>query len=100
MRRFVILLIGLALVAAVAADQADSNPSKSKSAAELWTRIKENLQNLKEKTPDSEKLLKLISSMPGLGQLKHLRVKRNNFGDLPVKCGPNQEKIHGACQDV
>lgn len=25
---------------------------------------------------------------------------RNNFGDLPVKCGPNQEKIHGECQDV
>lgn len=25
---------------------------------------------------------------------------RNNFGDLPVKCGPNQEKIHGACRDV
>lgn len=25
---------------------------------------------------------------------------RNNFGDLPTKCGPNQEKIHGECQDV
>lgn len=25
---------------------------------------------------------------------------RNNFGDLPVKCGPNQEKIHGECHDV
>lgn len=25
---------------------------------------------------------------------------RNSFGDLPVKCGPNQEKIHGECRDV
>lgn len=25
---------------------------------------------------------------------------RNNFGDLPVKCGPNQEKIDGECHDV
>lgn len=25
---------------------------------------------------------------------------RNNFGDLPVKCGPNQERIHGECRDV
>lgn len=25
---------------------------------------------------------------------------RNNFGDLPQKCGPNQERINGECQDV
>lgn len=28
------------------------------------------------------------------------RIRRNNFGDLPVKCGPNQEKIDGECHDV
>lgn len=25
---------------------------------------------------------------------------RNNFGDLPKKCGPNEEKIHGECREV
>lgn len=28
------------------------------------------------------------------------RTKRNNFGDLPVKCGPDQEKIDGECHYV
>lgn len=27
-------------------------------------------------------------------------INRNSFGDLPVKCGPNQEKIRGVCRDV
>lgn len=25
---------------------------------------------------------------------------RNNFGDLPRKCGPNEERIHGECREV
>lgn len=25
---------------------------------------------------------------------------RSNFGDLPVKCGPNEERIQGQCQQV
>lgn len=25
---------------------------------------------------------------------------RNNFGDLPIKCGPNEEKIDNECREV
>lgn len=83
MRRFVIVLIGTALlVAAATADQAEDG-KKSKNAGELWAHLKDNL----------------ISAIPGLRSI-HSRQRRNNFGDLPVKCGPNQEKIHGECQDV
>lgn len=27
-------------------------------------------------------------------------LSRSNFGDLPVKCGPNEERIHGECHQV
>lgn len=95
MRQLVIVLIGLAfLVATITADQ-QADGKKPKNAAELWARIKDSLKS----NPGGEKLFKLISTLPGIGK-KVSRVRRNNFGDLPVKCGPNQEKIDGECQDV
>lgn len=41
----------------------------------------------------------VITTAPGSATTIEVKT-RNNFGDLPEKCGPNQEKIHGECQDV
>lgn len=85
MRLGIVFLAIALLVVAVAAD------------ADLWKFYKQD-HGLTFKNPADEwKQMKKF--LAGLSS-PHSRTKRNNFGDLPVKCGPNQEKIDGECHDV
>lgn len=42
----------------------------------------------------------VVPSTVNIGNTTLALDTRNNFGDLPKKCGPNEERIHGECREV
>lgn len=110
MSQFGVALLALSVIALVAAHPPNWDSLKQEHGKQ-YERTPGEWQNM-EVYSENTRIIADQNALHVAGEVSHKmeihefsdkpekRAKRNNFGDLPVKCGPNQEKIDGECHDV
>lgn len=110
MKLFGIVFLAL-FVVVVTADQISWESFKQQyhktyaNATDEWEHMEIFLNNVRNITEhnalfEAEKVPNRTEINENSDVAEDSRQKRNSFGDLPVKCGRDQEKINGTCRDV